>query len=801
MPRKRMKIFETRRFAFLIGAAIVGLLLLVDGTRDVLRNVELKILDTHFILKNERKNVVFQEGTVKSINDPKRSEDIVIIGVDQNSLSKFGRWPFPRWRHADLINAFSRIKDRNSRERAVFLDIFFADPGVAADDSILLRGMEESGRVFLENVMKSPPPTPSMEADVAARQDALAKRWGLITDVKGDWKSVEAFLGAEAPLVPYANRVKGYGHANYIPDADEIYRRQPLVIKQAVLVEIIKLDELKPGYAVDENAFERLAWLDKEGRYHNIDTPVSEKALVALKAVMEKNAPFKIEDVDSDGTPDLQYHIIRKFRDSFVPAITLSLALEYLGKKVQDVEVTLGEHIRIAAPMKFDPETGEWKPYQIVVVPEEYDEDGNITKPGVYRTLKEIVIPIDRNGRMLVNYLGAPSEEAFDGRQTFPMRSYSGYASKAPSPDASTWPRSMNLANKILMVGAFARGMAQDEKPTPFGLMYGIEIHSNALNTILMDNFLRYVPYWQDVLVLVLLVAFVCFYSSRLSTVWSFFITIGILIVVFFVITFTFEQRNLIFNFTKPAFGILICFVAVVVYRAFTEERDKRAIRDIFGKYVSPRVVDQLVDNPPELGGVDKQLTVFFSDIRGFTTLSENMSPQELVNHLNEYLTAMTDLVLDYGGTLDKYIGDAVMCFWGAPLPQADHAVLSCKCALRQMKRLAELNLTWPEAIRINIGIGINSGIMTVGNMGSPIRMNYTLTGDNVNLGSRLEATNKEYTTNIIISESTYGLVKDKFMVRELDNIRVKGKNKPVVIYELIDCLENIDPPLKGSSA
>jgi len=177
------------------------------------------------------------------------------------------------------------------------------------------------------------------------------------------------------------------------------------------------------------------------------------------------------------------------------------------------------------------------------------------------------------------------------------------------------------------------------------------------------------------------------------------------------------------------------------------------------------------------------------------------MTPQELVNHLNVYLTAMTDIALDYGGTLDKYMGDAIMCFWGAPLPQPDHAILACKSALRQMQALEELNKGWPEAKHIHIGIGLNSGIMTVGNMGSKLRMNYTLMGDHVNLGSRLESTNKEYGTGIIISEFTYAHVKDKFIVRELDNIRVKGKNKPVLIYELVDCLESLDPPELVSKA
>jgi adenylate cyclase len=156
----------------------------------------------------------------------------------------------------------------------------------------------------------------------------------------------------------------------------------------------------------------------------------------------------------------------------------------------------------------------------------------------------------------------------------------------------------------------------------------------------------------------------------------------------------------------------------------------------------------------------------------------------------------MTGIILEYEGTLDKYVGDEIMCFWGAPLPQEDHALLACQSALKQMEVLSQLNEQWPPERQINIGIGINSGIMTVGNMGSLQRMDYTLTGDNVNLGARLEGTNKSYFTNIIMSEYTYGLVKDKVIARELDNIRVKGKNQPVLIYELVDAIDGLEPPV-----
>ena len=798
MARRRPKILNTRRFAFFIGAAIILIILLINSFSGLLDDIELKIMDTHFFLKEGFSNVIFQEGAITSDYNPKKSQDILIIGIDQTTLSKYGHWPFPRWRHADLLNTFSRIKDQENRENSIFLDIFFSDPGIAADDAILLQGIQESNRVFLENIMLSNLPNLSTAEDFMVRHNYIKEKFGTLNNIKGDWQSVKDYLSVESPLIPYSQFIKGYGHATYEPDKDKIFRRQPLVAKLASLKEIIRLDDLTPGFDVDNNYFERLTWMDKNGVFHNIETPLTEKNLAKLKKVMIKNAPVKVEDLDNDGNPEDQYYIVRLFQDSFLPSVTLSLALEYFGKTFDEISVEFGKHIIIPSPAVFDPDRGERVPYQIVLKPEEYDESGNIITPQKTRILNNITIPIDQNGCMLINFLGNPSDSSPGGEQTFTVRPYSGYASKAPGPDTSTWPRTMNVMNKILMVGAFSSGMAQDEKPTPFGLMYGIEIHANSLNTIIMNNFLIIVPFWIEILILCAFVFLVCFFSSRLSAISSLFITLGLLLILFLLITMSFDYLNLSFNFINPALGIFTCFVAVVVYRAFTDERDKRAIRETFGKYVSPSVVDQLVDNPPELGGLDKELTVFFSDIRGFTTLSENLSPQELVNHLNSYLSAMTNLVLEYGGTLDKYIGDAIMCFWGAPLPQEDHAVRACKCALRQMKKLEELNKSWPEPLRLNIGIGINSGIMTVGNMGSPIRMNYTLTGDNVNLGSRLEATNKEYSTQIIVSETTYGLVKDKFILRELDSIRVKGKNKPVGIYELIDCIEDLDLPINN---
>jgi len=242
---------------------------------------------------------------------------------------------------------------------------------------------------------------------------------------------------------------------------------------------------------------------------------------------------------------------------------------------------------------------------------------------------------------------------------------------------------------------------------------------------------------------------------------------------------------------STPLIQTALTYSMLVTYRVVNEQQEKKYIRQTFSKFVSKSVVDELLRDPSKikLGGDKKILTVLFSDIRGFTSISEKLTPEELVEHLNIYLQGMTDIVINTDGTLDKYIGDAIMAFWGAPIEMSDHSLKACRAALEMMEALKVMNHKWEKEGKpiLDIGIGINTGDMVVGNMGSSSRMDYTLMGDNVNLGSRLEGTNKFYGTNIIISEFTYQYVKDDVIARELDLIRVKGKALPVKIYELID--------------
>ena len=794
--KKKLKILDTKYFGLIIGAFIVIVFVLITEFTGILNTLELKTLDVYFQYKNQSRPTVIQDGVKVDAPNPSISSDILIIGIDSRSLDTLGKWPFPRYQEANLINNFARIKDQNQRESSLFLDIFFIEPDSKAyDDVLLIESIENSGRVFLETVLKETSPSASSAAEFFERQEILYEGWGYVKNIEGDWPEVVAFYGVEPPLKPYARATKGYGHANFAEDLDKTYRRQPLIAKSSMLLEEIRLDNFTPDTPLNRDNFERLEWVDKESVRHNVPYPHTQDVILKLIADMEKDAPQRLIDTDDDGEPDDAFFVIRKYRDRFLPAITLSLALQYFNKTLEDVEVVLGKHILIPAPQHFDEEQEKWVPYEITTEFPKYDENNELIEEGKTRPVPEICIPINDQGQMLINFMGQRSFETSDGHQTYPIRSFSGYASNPAGANPATWPRTRAVGTKILMTGPFTHGMAEDEKTTPYGLMYGVEIHANALNTIIMDNFLTEVPFWVDLAVLAILVMLIAFLTSRMSTIWSLVISIVLIAVMFIAISLVFDITSYIVNFSAPGIAVFFTFLSVVVYRIMTEEKDKRRIRDMFGKYVSPQVVDQILENPPELGGVDKELTVFFSDIRGFTSLSEAMPPQELVNHHNLYLTAMTDLILEYRGTLDKYVGDEIMCFWGAPLPQEDHAVLACKCALRQMQKLGELNSEWPEERRINIGIGLNSGIMTVGNMGSLGRMNYTLMGDAVNLGARLEGTNKAYYTNIIISEYTYGLVRDRVTVRELDNIRVVGKNKPVLIYELIDVIDGLDPP------
>lgn len=385
------------------------------------------------------------------------------------------------------------------------------------------------------------------------------------------------------------------------------------------------------------------------------------------------------------------------------------------------------------------------------------------------------VVPPDDVGRMMINYQGPP--------RTYPYVSFADVVQHRFSAG--------EFRDKIVLVGASATGIG-DLRATPFGGVDfpGVEIHANVIDDILNRHFLRRGPHeaLTDVIVIFLFGIPLGIWLALVRPRWLIFGFLLLIPFAWFVYSAFVHDQWL--NFIAPAAFTLVPNVSLVaLYRVLVEEQEKRQLRGMFQQYVSPEVIRRLQTDPDKVRPRKTELTVLFSDIRGFTSISEALDAQDLANLLNEYLTEMTEVIFKNRGLLDKYIGDAVMAFWGAPFEEAHHAEKACRAALDMLAKLRDMQTKWKAAGRpvLEIGIGINSGIASAGNMGSKRRHAYTAIGDAVNLASRLEGLNKEFGTRIVLSEFTVALLGDaKFVTRELDVIRVKGKLQRVRIYELL---------------
>lgn len=345
--------------------------------------------------------------------------------------------------------------------------------------------------------------------------------------------------------------------------------------------------------------------------------------------------------------------------------------------------------------------------------------------------------------------------------------------------------------DKIVIVGSDV-SLLHDYMETPAGKLWGTEILGYALSNILNQDYF-YRPVWATNLeraLLVLVFFLVQFTVHRLKPSRSILVALVIFAALAVLTGSLYVRTHQVISLVVPAGFLAVLYLQSTIMRYFYDERQKRLYKNALGLYLSPQLTSQVADNPAllSLDGKEEDLTVLFSDIRNFTTISENFTPEALTSFLQEYLSPMTDIVFDTDGTLDKYIGDAVMAFWGAPLPQENHAERGCRAALLMQEKLEELRPQWEERglPPIKIGIGLNSGPMRVGNMGSDRRLSYTVMGDNVNLGSRLESLTKYYGVSIIVSETTWNCVQGLFHGRILDRVKVKGKLTAVAIYELI---------------
>lgn len=385
----------------------------------------------------------------------------------------------------------------------------------------------------------------------------------------------------------------------------------------------------------------------------------------------------------------------------------------------------------------------------------------------------------DPLGRAMINYRGPA--------RTYPYRSIADVVQGKIEKGT--------FKGKIVLVGASATGIG-DVRPTPYGALDfpGVEVHASVIDNMLDQDFLQRGPQqWVCDLAVILLFGIplgLWLALTRPQNMWF-----GIALAAPFLGgVYGAFLKGWWLNLTLPLFTLVANVSLVALYRVVVEEREKRKVRGSFQQYLSPEVIRRLLERPQLVQPRKTEVTVMFSDIRNFTAISEQLDAQDLAVLLNQYLSDMTRIIFNTQGTLDKYIGDAVMAFWGAPFEEQDHAVRACRAALVMMQRVAKLREEWRAAGRplLDIGIGLNTGHASVGNMGSQLRYGYTAMGDTVNLSSRLEGLNKEYRTHIILGSGTYEAVRDAgFLFRELDLILVKGKLQPVTIYELLALKED----------
>ncbi|MCS7299744.1 MAG: adenylate/guanylate cyclase domain-containing protein [Spirochaetia bacterium] len=634
------------------------------------------------------------------------SDDIIIVGIDDKTLSKLGKFPFPRQYYYEYVIKPLLSITNNKYPNIVFFDIVFSE-----------YSSKEEDKVFFEAISKSKG-TLKLAFDYMFIFDELS---GEGLPLKGEVN------------LPRVNSLNKYT----IP-------KENIKGNKKSFVDIPSRGNLPVVEVIDNSYTIGYANLFKYNEYTETYNTVP---------------------------------MVLKYNDEYYPSILLVLLCSYYETSLSNVIVYGGEKIVI--------------------------KNAKVKYPDGTYEIKDVFIPVDSNNYFFINYVTRSDKTSRNGLiKTISLVDI---------------PRIRGLGNfvngKILMIGMLAYGYGDIWKSPIADNMYGIEHLANAMNNIIMANIQGYPGYVKIVpetgwlimfvsLVLSALVVIILVFSKRIiSTV---LLATGV-IVGFWILSYYLFAQGKMLIFTSPisiyayltdvftpTLSFILAFIGGQVFVISRERAQRMQIKGMLDSYVSPEVVNILLKNPEKLtlGGEDREVTIFFSDIRGFTALSEGLTPQELVSLINLYLSRMTDIIMDNRGTVDKYIGDAIMAFWGAPLDDPEHAYRACKSSLEMLKALEEINKNLPGDKKIDIGIGINTGIATIGNMGSTKKKNYTAMGDSVNLASRLEGVNKVFHTKIIISEYTFERVKDRILARELDLIRVKGKKLPVRIYEVIDFVD-----------
>lgn len=763
------------------------------------------------------------------------SPKIALVAVDDQSLGEVGRWPWDR----DVI---AKITDRlmSMGAKSVGYDIIWSEPQLNPMIKTLMdfESSPAANNPALQNWIAEQKKTPGPDAKLAeiikTHRDRLVLasffdgiEFGLSpyqeichTEAFKRWPSYTLIEGRDVPPFKFEDLAIYQEKVDFTPFFTEVFTKLETTTKEKVLkerfnktsdasltnqeksllqLEIQRADlgfcarwlisgqdefinDFKAKWTEIFKEIPELANMSPEEGIHLFQTTNLAVAIPGtgfwtvntpeIQSVAAHSASI-VKEPDSDGIMRKSQLLFRTGND-YIPSLALQT---YLAASGEQAHFTL-----ISDPLHPGQKiVGEFK----LVNPE---------------TEAATILPVDYKGQLQINFSGPQkmyphlrASELLNDRPTALV------SQRVWDAENKIWKFADTMVDKkefikdtIFIFGVTAIGVF-DLRPTPFEKVYpGAEIHTNVIDSLVNRNFLKPHPkekwYMMGILAIMgLILSLILAQAGALAgLICSAFALIAVLAVDHFYLFSNGWLVTVALPFSLTSF----LYVVMTFYKYLTEERKKKYLKSTFSKYVSPAIVDEILKDPSnvELGGRKIRMSVFFSDVRGFTTISEKLDPKVLGDVLNDYLTPMTEIVFANKGTLDKYIGDAVMAFFGAPINNKDSAKYACRCALQSLVKLKDIQADFQKRglPHIDIGIGINTGDMSVGNMGSNIVRNYTVMGDAVNLGARLEGATKEYGIRILISEFTYGDVKDTFTAREIDWVRVKGKNQPIRVYELV---------------
>jgi len=499
--------------------------------------------------------------------------------------------------------------------------------------------------------------------------------------------------------------------------------------------------DIAPGKAVEppdfllDNALVNIKDQSRLKQAVTVTRPKTSIAMLSSRAMLG----HVYSPSDLDGKLRWEYLYVR-YADDVYPSLSLMAAARALGKTAADITVYAGRGVLVG----------------------------------------DTYIPVDPAGRMRIDFLGRDRT----------LR----YLSAADVLSGSF--TAADLKGKVVLLGTSAIS-TYDFAVTPFSArMPGVEKNATVIENILNRRFLKNVPLSLVSLAILVTGLLLSLLLPRMRARHGLSLSFTLMAAFAAANQYLFAYRGYYANFFYPFANMAVISLFSVAYKYLTEERKAKELKKMFSHYVSPKIVEELLKNPElaKLGGYRREITVLFSDVRGFTTFSEKRNPEEVVTHLNEYLHEMTDVIFKWDGTLDKFVGDEIMAFWGAPLEQPNHAELAVKCALNMSDRLDELQAKWRAEGKepLDNGIGLNTGDVLVGNIGSADKkMDYTIMGDHVNLGARIETLTRKYDSRVLISEFTYEKIKHlaeegklyRVDMKEMDVVKVKGKDIPVKIF------------------